>query len=203
MGWGTQFLDADLDGDPDLIVANGHLEDYSRFGITSQMSAQFFHNVRGQRFEEPPEGSAGPYFTEQTLGRTVARWDWNRDGREEALITHVDRPVALLRNDTADAGHRLSLRLVATKTARDAIGSRVTVVNLPRPLTRQLVAGDGFQCSNQRQLVLGLGDHSEPVTLQIDWPSGRKQEFTNVPVDREVLLIEGRGREISFAPTKL
>jgi tetratricopeptide (TPR) repeat protein len=192
MGWGTQFLDADLDGDPDLIVANGHLEDYSRFGVVSQMSSQFFHNISGQRFEELPGTKVGPYFAEQNFGRTVARWDWNRDGREEAVVTHVDRAVALLRNETPDAGHRVSIRLVATTTARDAIGTRVTVIGTQRSLTRQLVAGDGFQCSNQRQLVIGLGVHSTDVKLRVLWPSGREQIFSDIPVDSEVLLIEGR-----------
>ena len=192
MGWGTQFLDADLDGDPDVIVANGHLEDYSRFGIASKMSTQFFHNVHGQRFEEQSAADVGSYFAEQNFGRTVARWDWNRDGREEVLVTHVDRPVALLRNDTLDAGHRLSIRLVATTTARDAIGTRVTAITSHRPRTKQLAAGDGFQCSNQRQLVIGLGEHSTNVPLRVVWPSGREQLFSGVPVDREVLLIEGR-----------
>ena len=182
-----------------VIVANGPLEDYTRFEVTSQMSAQFFRNANGQRFEELATADLGPYFTEQTFGRTVARWDWNRDGREEALLTHVDRPIALLRNETTDAGHHLSLRFVATTTARDAIGTRVTVLTAPRPLTRQLVAGDGFQCSNQRQLVIGLGEHSTNVTLQVIWPSGHEQRFTNVPIDLEMLLIEGRVEWVTFA----
>jgi tetratricopeptide (TPR) repeat protein len=192
MGWGTQFLDADLDGDPDLIVANGHLEDYSRFEISSRMTAQFFHNVHGERFEEASAADLGPYFQEQTLGRTVVRGDWNRDGRDDVAITHVDRPLALLRNETLDVGHHLSLRLIATASTRDAIGTRVTVVTPTRSITKQLTAGDGFQCSNQRQLVFGLGTNSADVTLRVVWPSGREQHFTDVACDSEAVLIEGR-----------
>lgn len=200
MGWGTQFLDADLDGDPDVIVANGHLEDYERFGIPSKMSAQFFHNIGGQRFDELPSTTVGPYFAEKHFGRTVARWDLNRDGHEDAIVTHVDRSVAVLRNDTSDAGHRLSIRLVATTTARDAIGTKVSVLTNQRHLIRQLVAGDGFQCSNQRQLAIGLGENSANVELHVVWPSGHEQRFFNVPADYEILLIEGGGGWFTLNP---
>lgn len=190
MGWGAQWLDANLDGWPDLIVANGHLEDYRRWQILSAMPTQFFQSQQGQRLSLIAEAGAGEYFQELHFGRSVVRGDLNRDGREDALVTHVDAPVAWLENDTRPAGHFLAVRLVGTTTERDAIGTRLQVTAGGRVLNKQLVAGDGFQCSNQRLCIIGLGKASAVDKLQIDWPSGCRQSFSNVPADQEIVLRE-------------
>lgn len=191
MGWGAQFLDADLDGWPDLIVANGHLEDYHRWNIASQMPTQVLRNRNGQRFDLLAPDELSPWFLERHFGRTVAKFDGNRDGREDFLVTHVDAPVAWLQNASRNAGHSLAVRLVGTTSERDAIGARLTVSAAGQILRKQLTAGDGFQASNQRQIVFGLGNASRVDELQVDWPSGLTQRFSELPADCEVLLREG------------
>lgn len=190
MGWGTQSLDADLDGWPDLIVANGHLEDYRRWQILSAMPVQFFHNTQRGQLTLLSENTLGEYFRERHFGRSLARWDGNRDGREDVLVTHVDAPVAWLENQTQLVGHFVAIRLVGTMSERDAIGTRVHVKTRNRILGKQLIAGDGFQVSNQRQCVFGLGDAETIEELRVDWPSGTAQSFTGVPIDREIVLRE-------------
>lgn len=190
MGWGAQCLDAELDGWPDLIVANGHLEDYKRWQILSAMPTQFFRNINGKALSLVSARTLGGYFQERHFGRSVARFDGNRDGREDILITHVDAPVAWLENQTAVHGHFLALRFVGTETERDAIGTRARVKIGNRLLNRQLIAGDGFQASNQRQSVFGVGETMLIDELQVDWPSGKSQRFTRLPVDREIVIRE-------------
>ncbi|HEX6987147.1 MAG TPA: VCBS repeat-containing protein, partial [Planctomycetaceae bacterium] len=82
VGWGTQFLDADLDGEPDLVVVNGHVDDYRDEGGEYHMRPQFFRNTGGGRFVELFD-EAGAYFGRKYLGRGLARLDWNRDGRPD------------------------------------------------------------------------------------------------------------------------
>jgi tetratricopeptide (TPR) repeat protein len=192
LGFGTQFIDGELDGRPDLIVANGHIDDYRRAGISYQMPPQYFRNLGGGRFEEAPAQSLGPHFAGAFLGRGLARLDWNRDGREDVVISHLDAPAALLTNTTEAVGHFLAVRLRGVASDRDAIGATVTVRCGAKRWVKQLTAGDGYQASNQRQLVFGLGENGMVDELEVRWPSGRVEKSAEIPADAEILLIEGR-----------
>ena len=192
LGFGTQFIDGELDGWPDLIMTNGHVADLSKTGIPFKMRAQYFRNLEGKVFQELRADKIGPFFDIPLLGRGLARLDWNRDGREEAVISHVGTPAALLTNQTSPAGHFLTLQLRGITRSRDAIGAVARLKTPQRTLTRQLTAGDGYQASNQRQLVFGLGDSSANVELEISWPGGATQTFTDVAADAEYIAVEGR-----------
>lgn len=191
LGWGTQFIDGELDGLPDLILTNGHVNDLRSKGRPYQMPPQYFRNMGKGRFEEMPPQMLGKFFQSQYLGRGMARLDWNRDGLEDVVISHLDAPVALLTNTTKKHGHSLSFRLIGVESARDAIGTTVTVKSGNRTFVRQLVAGDGNQSSNQRLLVFGLGENSNADKIEIRWPSGQKQQFENLAADSEYIVVEG------------
>jgi tetratricopeptide (TPR) repeat protein len=191
LGFGTQFLDGELDGWPDLVVANGHIEDYREEGTPYQMRPQYFRNLAG-RFEEAPAATLGPYFSGAYLGRGVARLDWNRDGREDFAVSHLDAPAALLTNVTSKVGHHLVVRLVATSSSRDAIGATVTLNAGERRWMRQLTAGDGYMSANERQLVFGVGAAEGIRRLEVRWPSGMRQVWHDLATDQNVLVVEGR-----------
>ena len=195
LGFGTQFLDADLDGRLDLIVANGHIGNFRSDGWAEyQMRPQFFENAGNVGFREADSVSLGPYFTRKVLGRSLARLDWNRDGKEDAIISNLDAPVALLENTTQKTGGFLALHLRGVRTNRDAIGTIVRVETQNRNMTRQLTAGDGFQASNERILVFGLGEDRIVKKMTVFWPSRRREEFTSIPANSRWFLIEGEGR---------
>ncbi len=192
VGWGTQFVDAELDGRLDLLITNGHVNNLEDHGKPYRMPPQFLSNVRQGRFVERPAASLGRFFTEPSLGRGMARLDWNRDGRDDVVISHLDRPAALLTNTTALTGHALGLRFIGVTSERDAIGTTVTLTANGRRLMRQLTAGDGNQSSNERLLVIGLGEATVVDHMEVRWPSGIMQRFEQIAADRELLLIEGR-----------
>ncbi|MBW3543639.1 MAG: CRTAC1 family protein, partial [Planctomycetes bacterium] len=191
LGFGTQFLDADLDGRLDLIVTNGHIDDFTSDGTAYRMPPQFFRGLGGGRFQELPADSLGPYFAERYLGRGLARLDWNRDGREDVVVSHLDAPAALLTNETQPAGHFLVIRLVGVESNRDAIGATVTVRTADAVETGQLTAGDGYLASNQRQLVFGLRTAQRVEEMLVRWPSGREERFVDLAVDAELIAVEG------------
>ena len=193
LGFGTQFLDADLDGRLDLVLTNGHLDDFSYLGQPYQMRPQFFHNAGQAKFVELNSATLGPFFARPALGRSLARLDWNRDGREDFIVSHLDCPASLLTNLTQPVGNYVAFELRGVVSSRDAIGTIVTVhTKSGRSLTRQLTAGDGYQASNQRQLLFGLGDADAIERVTVRWPGGASQEFAaSLPLNTHYLWVEG------------
>lgn len=191
-GWGAQFLDADNDGDDDLVVANGHLDDYPHSVGVTRMPTQVFENVGAGRFVALPAERLGRYFQSLYLGRAVARLDHNRDGRPDFGITHLHAPFGLLTNRSAAPDrHFVTIHLRGVSSSRDAIGAKVSVRTAGGTQSRQLIAGDGFQASNQRVLFFGLGNHSSIEQIQVDWPSGQSQVSGPVSADQELIWVEG------------
>jgi len=193
LGFGTQFLDADNDGWEDLIVTNGHVDDFRFKRYDFEMPTQVFRNSKGTFVEVPPD-TLGSYFQKMHLGRGLVRLDWNGDGRDEFALSHLDGPGALLTNITTTGRHSVSLRLRATNSARDAIGTTVVIETAGRRLVRQLTAGDGYQASNERKLVVGIGPATRADSVTIHWPSGGSERFDDLVSGRTWLMIEGRNR---------
>jgi tetratricopeptide (TPR) repeat protein len=190
VGWGTQALDADLDGNPDLVLVNGHVDDFRDVGGGYKMRPQFFHNQGDGRFEELMDDRIGPYFGRQLLGRGLSRLDWNCDGRMDFVVSNIGDPAALVTNRSEGVGHFLNVRLHATASARDAIGTVVDVVTEERTWTKQLVAGDGYMASNERVLQFGLGRAPAVKEIRVHWPSGAEAVINNPPIDTTIELVE-------------
>ena len=198
LGFGTQFLDADLDGAPDLVVANGHVDDLRPLNQPYRMRPQFYRNTGSGQFVELGAAEVGPYFQREMLGRGLARGDLDRDGKDDVVVTHLQEPVAVLLNRTVSVGSApmsgLTVRLVATGSARDAIGARVIVRSGERIRSHFLTAGDGYMASNQRQLVIGTGGRERVDELTVSWPSGKTTRLKGLPAAGEWVIVEGRGR---------
>jgi hypothetical protein len=110
------------------------------------------------------------------------------------VVSNINDRASLLTNRTRESGHFVNVRLCATTTARDAIGSTVNVVTQRSRLSKQLVAGDGYMASNERMLQFGLGECTTIEQLELIWPSGTVSRVKNIPADTTILLIEGRPR---------
>lgn len=200
LGFGTQFLDADLDGWQDLVVTNGHIDDLRSSGEPYQMPTQVFRNTGTGQFAEVPASQLGPFFLQNHLGRGLARIDWNRDGRDDFVVSHLREPASLLSNETEGAGHFLVVQLLGTRSSRDAIGATVEIIANGRSIIRQLIGGDGYQASNERQLCFGLGAATSIETLTVHWPGGTSESWNEVAFDQALLLIEGSSRIWTINP---
>jgi hypothetical protein len=190
LGFGTQSIDIDLDGRLDLFIANGHVGDFRPEGIPWKMRPQLLYNL-GESFAEASQ-KCGDYFAGEYLGRGVARLDWDRDGRPDLVVVHQDRPAALLHNESHQTGRRLVLDLRGVSSNRDAIGARITVSCDGTTRTHEVCSGDGFFASNERRAVLGLGSAASVSRLEVRWPNGQVDHWTDLPADSALLLIEGR-----------
>ncbi len=192
LGFGTQMLDSELDGWPDILVANGHVDRTISTGVPDLMPPQYYRNDGNGKFTELSGQSLGGYFQGEYLGRSVVVLDWNKDGCPDVCISHLDAPVALLTNQTEDVGHFVAIKLCGVDSNRDAIGAVLTLKADGQTWTRQIVGGDGYLASNQRYALFGLGDTTAIEELRIDWPSGREQSFRKLDCDLWLTIVEGR-----------
>ncbi len=196
VGWGTQFLDADLDGDLDLVVTNGHVEDYRDENGEYHMRPQLLRNLGGAHFKVVMADEAGEFFAKKFRGRGLAKLDWNRDGRMDFAVSNIGDPVSLVTNTTIQPGHFINLRLHASSTSRNAFFTRVEVRTEESVWTRQLCAGDGYHASNERLLQFGLGANAEIRSVCVFWPSGATTVIENPMPDVTLELVEGRSAGI-------
>lgn len=188
LGFGTQFLDANLDGHIELFVINGHTEDLSKYDVPFEMPPQYFEWM-GDQFAELSSEQLGTWYDNKYVGRAVARWDWNVDHKPDLVVGMLDRPSFILTNQSPSENW-LEIRLVGTSSARDATGTTVFVKTGVRRSVHQLTAGDGYQCSNQKLLFIGLGQSNEINELTVIWPSGTVMTLTNVQPNQRLLLVE-------------
>jgi thioredoxin-like negative regulator of GroEL len=191
LGFGTQGLDANLDSWPDIVIVNGHVDDLRHKGIPYSMRPQFLLNQSGRSFRELTAEEAGEWFKNERLGRGLAALDWNKDGLPDFCVSHLDTPASLLLNESTTSNHFLAIVPVGTVSSRDGFFVTATCRFGGQTRMHQLVAGGGYQSSNERQLLFGLGKESTVQELRLVWPSGTVDTFDDVPADRQFIAIEG------------
>jgi hypothetical protein len=198
-GWGLRFFDYDNDGVLDLFLANGHPDDmidnYSQ-QVKYKEPLLLFHQENGQ-FRNVSAAS-GPVFSKSFPARGLAIGDFNNDGRIDVLVGNNGGPPVLLRNNAGAGNHWLGVRLQGAKCNRDAVGARLTWSAGGVTRSRLKNNGGSYLSSHDMREVLGLGAASKLDWLEIQWPqpSGRKERFTGLPVDRYLTLTEGEGQPV-------
>jgi hypothetical protein len=202
LGFGTVFFDADLDGNLDIAVANGHVdrEAMGKFGIPMAQEAQLFRGDGTGHFQDI-SGQSGEYFRELRVGRGLAYADFDNDGRPDLVFSHNPGPVALLHNETETTNAWLRLELIgsaepgrvsAGRSNRNAIGARVEIEAGGKRQTRFIIGGGSYLSANERRLLIGLGAADKADRVTVFWPSGMKQEFTNMAARRWWRIYEGK-----------
>jgi enediyne biosynthesis protein E4 len=195
LAFGVFFFDYDLDGYPDIFAANGHIED--EIGrvqpkVSYKEAPLLFRNQGNHKFENV-SASMGAAFGRAIVARGAAYADFDHDGDLDVLISTNNGPAYLYRNDGANQNHWLSVRLVGTKSNRDGIGAVVRVGkqwNMVR-------SGSSYCSQSDLALTFGLGKDTT-ASVEIEWPSGAKQQLGKVAADQRILVDEGKG--ITKAP---
>jgi hypothetical protein len=195
VGWGTGFLDVDHHGWEDLFIVNGHaIHHPSTPGVTRRQRPVLLRNQQG-RFKDISR-RGGPYFETDHLGRGLALGDLDNDGRVDAVISNINEPVAVLRNE-ANTGdnHWLGIELAGAGHA-DVVGARIVLEGGERPQTRFAKGGGSYASSSDRRHVFGLPANTRVGRVTVFWPNGAEQHWDGLAVDRYYRLIQGGGAEV-------
>ncbi len=205
-GFGTAFLDYDLDGWLDLVVANGavtRLPEQAAAGVAQPLAQrnQLFHNrgeTQGRVAYDEVTAAAGPAFELLEVSRGLAVGDLDDDGDEDVVVINNGGPVRLLENRLSDNHHPgppwAGVRLVTGEPARDAFGATAWLQRgTARPLLRQVRTGGSYASTSDPRLLFALAGPSASGLL-VAWPDGRRELFPPPPAGRYTTLAQGSGQ---------
>jgi hypothetical protein len=196
VGWGTCLEDLDGDGDLDIFVTNGHVDDnlerisdrpephHQKAGLWENRGGRLWYQLNG----------VGEYFQKTYAGRGAAFGDFDNDGDVDIVVSYKDQPGSLLRNASRGRFSWIQLRLVGTRSLRDAIGARVEIVAGDLKISRQVRGGRSYASAHDYRLTIGLGPAQRIDELQVVWPGGRVTKLQNVAVNQSLRIAELTGQ---------
>lgn len=200
LAWGAAFPDLDHDGDQDLLVMNGHI--YPQIDrhpelIGTYRQRNILLENRGPIGKDAvPQlvdvtDSAGPGWQQVLASRGLAVADYDDDGDLDLLITQLDAPPSLLRNDSRTEGAWLVVTLEDDKGGIIPIGAEVRVRAGGRTHWRDVASGDSYMSTHDPRPHFGLGTATVVDEVEVRWPDGTKSLRRNVPVRQHLRIRKG------------
>jgi len=198
LGFGCFFFDYDLDGWPDILIANGHIDsDIQRVqpNVKYAMPPHLFRNMGKGDFVEVTT-SLGAAFGAPRVGRGAAYADIGNRGRLDLLLSTNGGPVYLFENEAsgvAATNKSLRLKLAGTKSNRDGIGAVVKVTAGGDWQSQMLRSGSSYLSASELVLTYGLAQHDRADSVEIQWPSGQVEKLSNVAAGQTITVTERKG----------
>jgi enediyne biosynthesis protein E4 len=194
LGFGCLFADLDLDGDLDLVVANGHIDDTVRNipgNVGYAQPPHLFLNERGAFRDVAAQAGGG--FEQPRVGRGLAVGDFDNDGDLDLLMTTNNGPAVLFRNDRQSSNRHLRFTLRGVTSNRDAIGATVRIMHEGVTQTRMVRSGSSYLSQSELPVTFGVGPRDRIDRVVVTWPNGRVEDFRNVAAGKSYECTEGRG----------
>ena len=207
LGFGCFFFDYDLDGWPDIFIANGHIDpeiQRVQANVKYAMPPHLFRNIGKGKFEEVTN-SMGAAFIVPRVGRGAAYADIYNAGRLDLLLSTNGGPAYLFRNEAqggSAANHSVRVKLVGTKSSRDGIGAVVRLSSGGESQTQMLRSGSSYLSSSELVLTFGLAQRDGADTVEIRWPSGEVDHLSNIAAGQTITVTEGKGQTSARPYTK-
>jgi enediyne biosynthesis protein E4 len=198
LGFGCFFFDYDLDGWPDIFIANGHIDpeiQRVQANVKYAMPPHLFRNLGKGKFEEVTK-SMGEAFDTPRVARGAAYADINNAGRLSILLSTNGGPAALFKNEAiagVPANRSLRLKLVGVKSNRDGLGTLVRLTSGGETQSQMLRSGSSYLSSSELVLTFGLAQRDKAEAVELRWPSGQVDRLTNVAAAQTVTVTEGKG----------
>jgi enediyne biosynthesis protein E4 len=194
VGWGVRFFDYDNDGDLDLLIITGHINqmiELTRKDVTYQEQPLLLEN-NGHGVFRDASAEAGPAFCTRYSGRGLAIGDFDNDGDSDVVFVRLGEQPILLRNAKGQSNAWIGFELQGTVSNRDAIGARLSLASRGRDLVRRVTGGSSFLASHDRRIVFGLGRGPIPesFSVEIRWPNGQVQQVFGLAPNRYHRIVE-------------
>jgi hypothetical protein len=196
LGWGTMFVDVDNDGRLDILSVNGHVYpevDTAHLGSTYRQSRLLYWNAGAGKFKDLSQ-QCGPGCTVPQSSRGLAVGDLWNDGRMSAVVNNQSNEPMLLVNEASNHNNWLGMMARGTKSNRDGIGAKVTVIAGSHRFVQEVRSGSSYLSNNDLRLHFGLGNSAEVDRIEVRWPNGITEIFPGGGVNRFVTLSEGQGQ---------
>jgi hypothetical protein len=215
VGWGASFLDYDLDGAQDLLIANGDITRTGPYPVTSFNRAFFradrlYKNVGGSFRDVTWQDFCSDYQS----GKALAVSDYDNDGDPDAFVGNINasgggfhvgsmsfgslsgRGNVLYEDLTNAPGaaskHYLAVGLHGSESNRMGIGATIAVSSALGEQRQYVLAGNSFYSENSQTYLFGLGESASPVSVEVRWPSGRTSTLEDVAPDQRIIVTEGQ-----------
>jgi hypothetical protein len=192
--FGIDFFDADNDGDEDLLVANGHIEDnvagFVR-GVGFEQQNTLYEHVGGGRFKDVSD-AAGPALQDRQVSRGLATGDLDGDGRLDFVVANNGGTAQVGMNASPQPGRFVSLWLEGGTANRSAIGARVVARAGGRTLIREVRGASSYLSACDPRVHLGLGAAVAADEVTIHWPGSRPQVLRGLEAGRHYRVVQGR-----------
>ncbi len=196
--FGLMLFDVDMDSDLDLFIGNGHVypeRTKNQDGISYKQASQLFINNGNGLFAIANEKVSGVLNNEMVV-RGVAVGDYDKDGDLDLLLTENNGPAHLWRNDTEEKNY-LRVNLMGIDSNKDGIGSKVLLYIGGYKMERLIRTGSSYLSQSEMTATFGLGEHQKIDSLFVCWPSGNKEIFYDIEINKEILIKENSG-EIEY-----
>jgi enediyne biosynthesis protein E4 len=192
--WAVMFLDYDLDGFLDLFAVNGGTDESQGMDARARLSQPpLLLRNRGNGTFENVTTSLGQAINKPIMGRGGAYLDFDSDGDLDIALTTLSGPAALFRNDGGNRHKWLRVRTVGTLSNKSGIGTVVRVTSASGTQSQTVHSGSSYASQSELTLTFGLGDDPRVTRLELTWPSGKTQTFSDLAPNRAVTVDESRG----------
>ncbi|MBI3415345.1 MAG: VCBS repeat-containing protein [Verrucomicrobia bacterium] len=201
--WSAVFLDVDLDGYEDLLVATGNFHDVLDGDMLKQVSATSsrasaeehqknllkfphleraklaFRNRRDLTFEEI---GAAWGFEAIGVSHGMALADLDHDGDLDVVINNLNAPAGIYRNDTAAS--RVAVRLKGRAPNTAGVGARVRVLGGPVAQSQEMICGGRYLSGDEAMRVFAAGSFTNDLTIEVNWRGGQRSVVAHARANR-------------------
>lgn len=185
--WAAILLDYDNDGDLDIFVANGTAEE-----LILQLPLLLENDGYGNFRNIGPQVS--PYFNEKRSGRAAAAFDYDNNGTMDIIVSHIDLKATptLLKNE-GNKNHWLGITLQGAHGPASATGALVTVKTAGKTQVLVSQPANSYLSWSDPRMHVGLGKYDKIESIEVQWPMGEKEVYSNISTNKYISIIQGKG----------